>query len=525
MKNNILIILFIAGFVNQSFSQILVNNGATVSIQNGSSLVITGDMNNLSGGSFANSGSIKVLGDWINMDVAELQLQSTTGEICFDGSATQFISGSKTLFSNVRLSNNVVLDTETSVYSLLTFDTAFLSLGEFDLLMETGSEISGTSKVAHIKAYGGGKLFREAGVDTTEFPLGNSLSFLPLKLKNDGTSDYFGINVLEDVLENGTSGNTISEIDHCVNNTWKIFEQTPGGSDLSITAFWETQMEGLTFDRTFCGLGYYSNSTWEPITGSAASGSDLYSVNRSGISELTALAVGDTISPMVISLRLTLDIQAFLEGPFNGMKMNTNLNPDNIPLLQPYNTVPWNYEGTESVGFIPNVDVVDWVLLELRDATDVALATGETMIARQAAFLLNDGSIVATDGASNIQLDMVFTNQLFVILWHRNHLGILSANPLTSSDEVYSYNFTIDDSQAFGADSQKELATGKWGSPGGNGDKNGEIDIDDITEVWEFHAGEKGYLNGDFNLDGEVENQDKNSIWEQNMGNSSQIPE
>ncbi len=525
MKTIILTILLIAGFAFPSFSQVLVNKGAKFSIQNGSSLVIAGDMNNLDGGVFDNSGSIKILGDWINSDIAELQLQGTTGEILFDGETTQHISGTKTNFSNLDISNNMELETEISVSSLLTFNTSFLSLGDNNLIMESGSSISGSSNIAHVKALGNGKLFRQVENTATEFPIGNSLSYVPLSMTNDGTIDVFGVNVIEDVLVNGTSGNTIPEIDHCVNNTWKISEQIVGGSVLSVTASWETQIEGASFDRAFCGLGIFANSEWEPITGSEASANDLYSISRSGISDLTAFAVGDTLSPMAVSLRLTLDVQAFLEGPFNGTDMNTDLNPEKLPLSQPYNTVPWFYDGMESVTSSPNVDIVDWVLIELRDTTDASLATGETMIARQAGFLLKDGSIVATDGVSNIQFDVEVANQLFVIVWHRNHLGILSANQLTLSNEVYSYNFTIDDNQAFGTDSQKELATGKWGLPGGDGDKNGNIGINDKTLVWEIQAGENGYLNGDYNLDSEVNNQDKNSIWEENSGRSSQIPE
>jgi hypothetical protein len=251
----------------------------------------------------------------------------------------------------------------------------------------------------------------------------------------------------------------------------------------------------------------------------------MFSVSRSGISDFAAFSVGDTLSPMAIVLRLTLDIQAFLEGPFNGVDMNTHLNPDNITLTQPYNTEPWFYNGTESVSSIPNTDIVDWVLIELRDTTDATLATSETMIARQAAFLLNDGSIVATDGVSHIEFETQVTNQLFVIIWHRNHLGILSANPVILIDGVYSYNFTTSNSQAFGTDSQKELISGKSGLFAGDGDRNGSIDLNDKTLVWETEAGENGYLDGDFNLDGEVENRDKNEIWEQNNGTSSQIPE
>ena len=38
-----------------------------------------------------------------------------------------------------------------------------------------------------------------------------------------------------------------------------------------------------------------------------------------------------------------------------------------------------------------------WVLIELRDTTDASLATPETIIARQTAFLLNDGILICGD--------------------------------------------------------------------------------------------------------------------------------
>ncbi len=66
-----------------------------------------------------------------------------------------------------------------------------------------------------------------------------------------------------------------------------------------------------------------------------------------------------------------LDLTVFLEGPFNtsSFEMNTTLNQGTlIPLNQPYNTAPWNYNGTENVTNIPP-DIVDWVLVELRETS------------------------------------------------------------------------------------------------------------------------------------------------------------
>ncbi len=146
-----------------------------------------------------------------------------------------------------------------------------------------------------------------------------------------------------------------------------------------------------------------------------------------------------------------MDLTVFLEGPFNGFNMNTSLNPSLIPEDQPYNTTPWNYNGTESFEITPpNAEVVDWLLIELRDAPSPDLATSGTMIDRQAAFLLQNGDVVGLDGESTLTFDITISESLFVVVWHRNHLGILSAYSLEEVGGVYSYNFSTGSDKAFG---------------------------------------------------------------------------
>ncbi len=109
--------------------------------------------------------------------------------------------------------------------------------------------------------------------------------------------------------------------------------------------------------------------------------------------------MGDTESPIAITLDLIVDVTALLEGPFDGSEMQASLNEEGIiPLNQPFNVAPWNYAGGESMAVIPKTNVVDWVLVELRDATDAVSATSATTVARQAAFLKNNGVIVGMDG-------------------------------------------------------------------------------------------------------------------------------
>jgi hypothetical protein len=220
---------------------------------------------------------------------------------------------------------------------------------------------------------------------------------------------------------------------------------------------------------------------------------------------------------------ILVNVKAYLEGAFNGTQMKTTLNTLGLlPLSQPFNTEPWNYNGTESVAVIPSSDIVDWVLVELRDTTQAGLATNETVIERRAAFLRNDGSVIGINGSPVLQFNVMMNNQLFVALNHRNHLGIISAQPLNSVSGVYIYDFTTGIMQAYGS-GQKDLGSG-FGMYGGDGNSDGIIDTDDKLE-WTQNAGASGYFLPDSSLDGQVSNEDKDEVWIENVGEETSVPQ
>ncbi len=221
-----------------------------------------------------------------------------------------------------------------------------------------------------------------------------------------------------------------------------------------------------------------------------------------------------------------LDLKVFLEGPFNGTDMNTDINSsDLIHLSQPYNSLPWNYAGTESVVSIPNPDVVDWLLVELRDAPNALAATEATNIAQQAAFVLNDGSVVDIDGLSNLEFDVSIVDQLFVVIWHRNHLGIMSAISLTETEGIYTYDFSSSSDQSYEAESQKDIGSGLFGMFAGDANADGVINDNDGIEFWYLETGQAGYLGSDVNMNGQSNNQDKNDLWYVNYSKTSKVPE
>lgn len=224
-----------------------------------------------------------------------------------------------------------------------------------------------------------------------------------------------------------------------------------------------------------------------------------------------------------------LHLRAMLEGPFDSGAMSADLNNAGlIPLSQPYNTDPWNYEGPESVGALPGSDIVDWVLLELRETSgDAASATGDRMIARSAAFIRNQGRIASVSGSDTLSLDVPVMHNLYVVIRHRNHVPVMSANSLLrDAGGVYSYDFSAGSFQIYGGTlACKELDSGVFGLIAGDGFPNGQIDNGDKQDVWVQQAGSAGYLAGDFNLNGQVSNPDKNDLWAPNGGMGSQIPQ
>ena len=220
-----------------------------------------------------------------------------------------------------------------------------------------------------------------------------------------------------------------------------------------------------------------------------------------------------------------VDITVFLEGPFNETNMDASL-VSVLPLSQPFNTAPWNYSGTENVAIIPGSDIVDWVLIDVRDATSADQATPATSTERQAALLKNNGKVVDIEGNPVLSFSTSVSEGLFVVVYQRNHIPVISGTSLIESGGVYNFNFSLAEGQAYGgADAHKEVVPGIWAMASGDGDADGFININDKNNVWTGEAATKGYFYGDFNLDVQVDNKDKNDNWQPNNGMGSQVPD
>ena len=220
------------------------------------------------------------------------------------------------------------------------------------------------------------------------------------------------------------------------------------------------------------------------------------------------------------TLGVKLNVKVFLSGPYSNGSMQTSLlSRGYIPKSQPYNTSPWNYNGSESVNSIPS-GVVDWVLVELRSSTSAS-----STVATKAAFIKSDGSVVELDGSSALSFSTVAAGNYFIVIFHRNHLGVMSANQVSLSSTAVTYNFTTSESKAYGTNPMFSLGNGVYGMYPGDGNADGTVSNVDITKVWlpQFLNGKDGYQSADYNLDGSVTASDNNLYWLKDNGQSSQV--
>jgi len=300
---NIVFFIIIGLFIQSGHSQNVTVAGSDITLSNGSLMNIPGDLTFIADVEVENAGIIAVGGNWKNNATGDLFLESGSGSVILNGTSAQIIGGnSRTYFGNLIVEQFVDLENEIHVSGILQLNNAKLSLNKYNLFIESEGQISGAGENAWLIAQSQGVLVREVGNDEVLFPVGTSTSYLPATLTNTGLIDNYAISVFADILDLGTSGVTIPEVDHCVLNTWQIIEKNQGGSDLTIKFQWNAENESALFDRTKSGIGHFHDGTWNALNAKPASGSNPYTQTRTGVTTVGAFAVGDENSPMAIPM-------------------------------------------------------------------------------------------------------------------------------------------------------------------------------------------------------------------------------
>lgn len=209
--------------------------------------------------------------------------------------------------------------------------------------------------------------------------------------------------------------------------------------------------------------------------------------------------------------------KVYLQGPFvsSTTSMHTQLRDADYTdqRTSPYAQDPISY-GRQ----LPS-NVVDWVLLQLRST-----ATGAA-IASKSCFLRTDGRIVFPDStASNDVPFDVSAGNYYIVVRHRNHLGVMSASAvaLGSAANTTLYDFTTGQGQAYGTNPMIGVGT-SYALYAADSNGDGRINATDAT-IWFAVNGSLLFSGADINLDSRINATDFVFFWFSNNGQISQIP-
>jgi hypothetical protein len=233
----------------------------------------------------------------------------------------------------------------------------------------------------------------------------------------------------------------------------------------------------------------------------------------------TTLIEGNLVDVVLFSPfhgMLIANVKVFLEGPFVADTLSAFLRAaDLVPANQPYTAAPWGYAGTEAVAVVPE-DVVDWVLVELRTDTTLVSTVG-----RRAAFLKTNGQVVDVDGVSGVTFAEVESGDYYIVIRHRNHLTVMSAEAIPLSSSSALYDFTTGLSKYYGGEA-RDLGSSKYAMWGGDADASGDVAALDRTATWN-DRNKTGYLLSDVDLSTDVAALDRSMTWN-NRNKFSRVP-
>ena len=482
MKKLLTLVLFLGMALGVSAQ--LVNQGGTITIQSGATLVVESDITNTTG-SIVNNGIIEVKGD-ITSEAAALFTSAVDSKLKFSGTTPSTINFmASTILSDVEMAKtaeDLTLASDLDIDGDLTFteDDNQIILGANNLVLSATSAADNVAVTNSFIVTDGAGVVTKEGLSTAfKFPVGAAIdSQNDITLAEGGTVDDISVRVLTDAYDAPVTQTEVM-VDDVVSATWEITEAVIGGSDLIAAPSLAAADDTTTFDNTDAAVFQFNGTDYTALatTGAATTVDGISSVTNVGLvlNDTDYVIIGDSGL-----LRAFLAAKIILQGPYQASQdlMRDQLRTKSlIPLEEPYSDMAAfthvSGGGGETVDALEDFDyeadgddIVDWVFLEIRDSADEVVST-------RSALLQRDGDIIDIDGSNSaVSFEGITLDNYTIVVRHRNHLGVKSSGIVSMSPGTTAvYDFTSAVNQAV-CDQQEELETGVYGVYGGNA--NGE---------------------------------------------------
>ncbi|WP_445454032.1 T9SS sorting signal type C domain-containing protein [Flavobacterium sp. 25HG05S-40] len=207
-------------------------------------------------------GDLNVAGNWSNSGT----FTPSSRLVQFNGTLAQTLTGASTFdFLTLNNSLGLTLVNNVTVNQTLALTSGKITLGANNLTVGASGSITASS-TNYLVTNSTGQLKRTVGAGAVTFPVGNT-AYNPIILNNTGgTSDVYGINVLDGTYATPFDNTKV------VNRRWQVSEAVAGGSNLSVVGQYNT---ADTFGSNFAGgttplIGFYNGASWSTVVATAA---------------------------------------------------------------------------------------------------------------------------------------------------------------------------------------------------------------------------------------------------------------
>lgn len=485
-----------------SQAQLTIQSGATFTMQSGAQVTVQGNVDNA--GSISNDGLLKVQGNYISPGT--YSGLTTTGILEIFGTGNSDINAGSSSIANLVINKTGASDIVKLLASAIVINSFTHTNGIFTTDPLTNPSFTLSSPVSASYSFAAGKEII-GSVKRTGFTAGIAHIFNQPNMLVTTNAGVTPADLTVTMIPQ-TGGGDPTQAEREVKRKYS-FAQTGGSAFTAdirypyITTELNTNTEANLVPWRLAAAEW--NARLTPVTRDVANDY----VNTTGVAAAELVQEWKLADPNYI-----MNVTANLRGPWNGTSaMNIALNTAGIiPLAQQYNVTPYNYAGTESVVSIP-ANVVDWILIEHRKPSSglPADALIASITGRKAGFLLNTGLVVDLDGVTPLSVPITKQGTSFIVVRHRNHLGVLSNAIASNSAGNFTNDFTqlANSYKPAGASSDPVVLLagggGKYGLWPGDANKSGAINATDVSTLKSAIAGSAtGYLLTDVNLSNSI---------------------
>jgi large repetitive protein len=290
-----------------------------------------------------------------------------------------------------------------------------------------------------------------------------------------------------------------------------------------------------------------TNFSINPLTGAITVNSNLpagvYTFQYQICGNLNPTTNCDTATVTIKIESSKVEIKALLQGSLFSTvdgKMRDDLRTNNvIPLTEPYTAMgtagnsrfnrPDFTTSEQTTNAILSITgdnaIVDWVFIELRDPADNSI-----VMHTKSALIQRDGDIVeSTDGTSALTFNNLTKTSYFISVKHRNHLGVMTNQPVSFNGSNAVFDFTTADptmvwnsTASYEGFEQEQESNGKYALWAGNTNADNKVKysgpnndqgtifnsvlnyLGNDFNNYNFNNAYPGYFMGDVNMDAKV---------------------